>query len=181
MKRINSILFSLLCVIAAGISTVVVFALTNVNMRLFNNVVFDAEGVYFKAHLTVYYIEDISQPLYEDVIDLSGRPTHNPYRTSIEIPEDKLKFSKEHQIIVYKIEIENFTEDTMVRASLTNFHPNTYVTNTLTLNNIDIDPWTVSMGDDAYTGTLEMRTTIKSLRHSFALDNSFTVLIEPVQ
>ncbi|MBO5310068.1 MAG: hypothetical protein J6A98_02570 [Clostridia bacterium] len=181
MKRINSILFSLLCVIAAGISTVVVFALTNVNMRLFNNVVFDAEGVYFKAHLTVYYIEDISQPLYEDVIDLSGRPTHNPYRTSIEIPEDKLKFSKEHQIIVYKIEIENFTEDTMVRASLTNFHPNTYVTNTLTLNNIDIDPWTVSMGDDAYKGTLEMRTTIKSLRHSFALDNSFTVLIEPVQ
>ena len=92
-----------------------------------------------------------------------------------------MKFSKEHQIIVYKIEIENFTEDTMVRASLTNFHPNTYVTNTLTLNNIDIDPWTVSMGDDAYKGTLEMRTTIKSLRHSFALDNSFTVLIEPVQ
>ena len=181
-KRISAILFSLLCVVAAGLSTVVVYAaLTNVNMRIFNNVVFDAEGIYFKAHLTVYYIEDISQPLYEDVIDLSGRPTHNPYRTSIEIPEDKLKFSKEHQIIVYKIDIENFTENTMVRASLTNFQPNTYVTNTLTLNNINIDPWTVSMGDDGYDGTLELRTTINSLRHSFALDNSFTVLIEPVQ
>ncbi|MFQ6749251.1 MAG: hypothetical protein ACLRFR_00215 [Clostridia bacterium] len=183
MKRINSILFSLLCVIAAGISTVVVYAaLTNVNMRLFNNVVFDAEGIYFRAHIKVFHLENPNEMLFEDIIDLSGRPTHNPYKTTFEIPEDALKFSGTRQTIVYQIEIENFTENQMVRASIVNIPvANSYVTNFLAMNNIDIDPWTVSMGDDAYKGTLEMRTTIKSLRHSFALDNSFTVLIEPVQ
>ena len=182
-KRISAILFSLLCVVAAGLSTVVVYAaLTNVNMHISNNVVFDAEGIYFRAHIKVFHLENPNEMLFEDIIDLSGRPTHNPYRTTFEIPEDVLKFSGTRQTIVYQIEIENFTENQMVRASIVNIPvANTYVTNFLAMNDINIDPWTVSMGDDGYDGMLEMRTTIKSFRHSFALDNSFTVLIEPVQ
>ena len=118
----------------------------------------------------------------EEALKLSLEQENQNWEKELELlNKEPVKFSKEHQIIVYKIDIENFTENTMVRASLTNFQPNTYVTNTLTLNNIDIDPWTVSMGDDGYDGTLELRTQINSLRHSFALDNSFTVLIEPVQ
>ena len=182
-KRISAILFSLLCVVAAGLSTVVVYAaLTNVNMRISNNVVFDAEGIYFKAHIKVFHIENSTEMLFEDIIDLSGRPTHNPYRTTFEIPEDVLKFSGTRQTIVYQIEIENFTENQMVRASIVNIPvANTYITNEIIYNNIDIDPWTISMGDDGHDGTLMLWTRINSFKHSFALDNSFTVLIEPVQ
>ena len=178
MKRINSILFAFLAVALAGACTAFVAArVVDLTLDANNRIVFQADdNIFFKAKVTAYFVNDDSPYVWVDEIDHSGTQSQDTSKNSMLLPSKDLIFTTEKRVLAFLVHVENYTEDTAIKVRII---PNEQNQNFLrqTLTHPDgqiVGGWTLGT-EEAPACSIELRTELIEIRHSFYLDNSFTI------
>ena len=191
MKKIN-LSITLFSLIILGMLGFTVYASLNVGFTISNNIMFTAQGVFYKATANVYLLSEDELTTYENDFDalmedkepitetfISDNSINQADSKEWVIPEGDLRFTSSKRYLIYIIIVENHSEfdinvNIVLPATHSNPNFNDIIQNTPSeqINLSALEEPNVS------SGTVFLISKCKKIHNSFALENSFDIKLE---